>query len=99
MQQGRQDAKRGKVGVRNSDDTPVRAGCPIEHPRRNLQPPIQCPTGKAAAEDRCAILLDHFMNVNLPPRPRMPWIKKLALRAGPVGVPSLSCTMPCASGQ
>ncbi|MBZ0164054.1 MAG: hypothetical protein K8H74_15230, partial [Notoacmeibacter sp.] len=45
-----------------------------------------------AAEDRSGTLLDHLMDMDLPPSPRVPWIKKLALNAGPVGVPSLSCT-------
>jgi AraC-like DNA-binding protein len=31
------------------------------------------------------------MNMDLATRPRMPWIEKLALRAGSVGVPSPSC--------
>lgn len=38
-------------------------------------------------------LLDHLMNVNTTPGPRMPWIKKVAF-LGPVGVLSSCCTTP-----
>ena len=88
---GRQGAERSKVDVRGRTDGPTRAGCPIEHPRRNLQPSIRYLAGKAAAEHRRVILVDHFMNADVATRPRMPWINKFALD-GPMGVPSSSCT-------
>jgi hypothetical protein len=90
-EQCRQGANRGKVDIRRNRDAPVRAGQSIKHPRRNLQPPVQWLARKGAAEDRRVTLLDHFMDKDLPLSPGMPWIKKLALNTGPVGVPSLSC--------
>jgi hypothetical protein len=92
MEQARQGAKRGKIDIGSSRHTPARARGPIEHPRRNLQPSIRCLAGKAAAENRCVTLVDHFMNVDMAARPRMPWIEKLPLLS-PVGVLSSSCTL------
>jgi hypothetical protein len=92
MQKPRQSTKHGKVDARRNRDVPVHTGRPVEHPRRNLQQAIQCAAGKAAAQNRCVILLDHFMDMDLLPSPGMPRIKKLTLHTGPMGVPSLSCT-------
>lgn len=92
MEKPGQGAKHGKVDARGGRDAPARANHPVEHPSRNLQPPVRRPAGKAAAEDRR--LLDHFMDVNLTPSPGMPRIKRLALDTSPVGVPSSSCTTP-----
>jgi hypothetical protein len=68
---------------------PGRAGRPIEHPGRNLQPSPGCLTREAATENLSASLLNHLMNMDQASGPRMPRIKKLGLR-DPVGVPS-SC--------
>ena len=59
---------------------------PIEHPDRDLQPPIGSDPGQATAERYPACLLDHLVNVNTLPNPGMPPIEKLAF-LGPVGVP------------
>jgi len=75
----------------NSRDTPPRASRAIEHPGRDLQPPIRCVAREAAAENRRTMLLNHLMNVDLATCPRMPWIEKLVM-IGPVGVPSSCCT-------
>jgi hypothetical protein len=64
---------------------PRLAGEPIEHPDRDLQPPIGSDPGQATAERYPACLLDHLVNVNTSPNPAMPLIEKLAL-PGPVGV-------------
>jgi hypothetical protein len=77
----------------DSADTPSRTDCPIEHPGRNLQPPIRCRTREAAAENLLASPLDHFMDVGLATRPWMPRIKKLTF-LDPVGVPLSCCTTP-----
>jgi hypothetical protein len=82
VEQFRQGAQRGKVDVRSSRDAPARAEAPIEHPPGNLQPAIRYPARKTAAENLCFVLVDHFMNMDLATRPGMPWIEKLALRAG-----------------
>jgi hypothetical protein len=80
--------------VRRSRGTPTRACDPIEHPGWNLQPSIRYLTGKAATEDRCIILVDDFVNVDLMPGPGMPRIKKLAPITSNVGVLSSNCIMP-----
>src|SRR5260370_37235326 len=71
-------------------NTPGRAGRPIEHPGRNLQPSPGCLTREAATENLSASLLNHLMNMDQASGPRMPRIKKLVLR-DPVGVPSSCC--------
>src|SRR5260370_25661393 len=73
-------------------NTPGRAGRPIEHPGRNLQPSPGCLTREAATENLSASLLNHLMNMDQASGPRMPRIKQLVLR-DPVGVPSSFCTM------
>ena len=57
-----------------------RAGRPIEHPGRNLQPSPGSPTSEAATQNLSASLLNHLMNMDQASGPRMPRIKKLALR-------------------
>ena len=76
--------------IRSGANTPGRAGRPIEHPGRNLQPSPGCPTREAATENLSASLLDHLMNMDQASGPRMPRIKKLVL-PDPVGVPSSCC--------
>ena len=66
-------------------NAPRGAGRAIEHPGRDLQPPIGCLAREAAAEHIPVSLLDYLMNVNITPAPGMPGIKKLPL-PGPVGV-------------
>lgn len=65
----------------------------IKHPGRNFQPPIGGVAGETAAENLPVGVLDHLMNVNTTPGPRMPRIKKLAF-LGPVGVLSWCCSTP-----
>src|SRR4030088_3746889 len=77
------------VNIGSGANTPGRAGRPIEHPGRNLQPSPGCLTREAATENLSASLLNHLMNMDQASGPRMPRIKKLILR-DPVGVPS-SC--------
>jgi len=50
----------------------------------------------AASSDRAARFLDHLMDSNNPPNPRMPSIRDLALGTdvGAVGVLSSCCTTP-----
>src|SRR3984893_4669285 len=79
------------VNIGSGANTPGRAGRPIEHPGRNLQPSPGCPTREAATENLSASLLNHLMNMDQASGPRMPRIKKLVLR-DPVGVPSSCCT-------
>jgi hypothetical protein len=79
------------VNIGSGANTPGRAGRPIEHPGRNLQPSPGCPTREAATENLSASLLNHLMNMDQTSGPRMPQIKKLVLR-DPVGVPSSCCT-------
>jgi hypothetical protein len=88
-----QGAKPDKIDPRSRRDAPTRADHPVEHPRWDLKPTVRRLSGKAAAENRRVTLLDHFMNMDLPPGPGMPRIKKLALNTDPVGVPSSSCIM------
>ncbi len=55
----------------------------------------------AASSDRTARLLDHLMDSNNPPSPRMPSIRDLALGAdvGAVGVLSSCSTIPADGTQ
>ena len=91
-QQRCQGTERGEVDSRISHDAPVRAGRSVEHPGRNLQPPMQCLARKGAAENRRVLLVDNLVDKDLPSGPGMARVKKLALKADPVGVPSSSCT-------
>src|SRR3981081_84096 len=92
LQQRCQGGEHRKVNIRSGANTPGRAGRPIEHPGRNLQPSPGRPTREAATEKLSARLLNHLMNMHQASGPRMPRIKKLVLR-DPVGVPSSCCTM------
>jgi hypothetical protein len=87
-----QSAKHGKIDVRGGCDAPTRAENPVEHPRRDLKPSVRRLSGKTATEDRSVTLFDHFMDMDLPPGPGMPRIKKLALNTSTVGVPLSSCS-------
>jgi hypothetical protein len=95
MKKRSQRAKHRKVYVRSSPDAPTRAEHPIEHPPWDLKPSIRLLSRNAATEDRSVTLLDHFMDVDLPPGPGMPRIKEFTLNIGPVGVPLSSCTTRC----
>src|SRR6202022_641246 len=92
LQQRCQGGEHRNVNIGSGANTPGRAGRPIEHPGRNLQPSPGCPTREAATENLSASLLNHLMNMDQASGPRMPRIKKLVLR-DPVGVPSSCCTM------
>src|SRR6202022_1585690 len=92
LQQRCQGGEHRKVNIGSGANTPGRAGRPIEHPGRNLQPSPGCPTREAATENLSARLLNHLMNMDQASCPRMPRIKKLVLR-DPVGVASSCCTM------
>ena len=89
---GRQSTERGNIDTGKWSNPPSRARRPIEHPGRDLQPSVRGLAGKAAAEDGDVALVDHLMNMDLPPGPRMPRVEKLS-SSGPVGVPSSSCTI------
>src|SRR6266403_823739 len=90
LQQRCQGGEHRNVNIGSGANTPGRAGRPIEHPGRNLQPSPGCPTREAATENLYASLLNHLMNMDQASCPRMPRIKKLVLR-DPVGVPSSCC--------
>src|SRR6266404_4285609 len=92
LQQRCQGGEHRNVNIGSGANTPGRAGRPIEHPGRNLQPSPGCPTREAATENLSASLLNHLMNMDQASGPRMPRIKKLVLR-DPVGVPSSCCIM------
>src|SRR5258705_10827515 len=92
LQQRCQGSEHRNVNIGSGANTPGRAGRPIEHPGRNLQPSPGCLTREAATENLYASLLNHLMNMDQASGPRMPRIKKLGLR-DPVGVPSSCCTM------
>lgn len=73
LQQCHQDAKRSGIdmwgrAMRHAVQTA------IKHPGRNFQPPIGGVAGETAAENLPVGLLDHLMNVNTTPGPRMPRI-------------------------
>src|ERR1700730_17850646 len=91
LQQRCQGGEHRNLNIGSGANTPGRAGRPIEHPGRNLQPSPGCPTREAATENLSASLLNHLMNMDQASGPRMPRIKKLVLR-DPVGVPSSCCT-------
>src|SRR5258707_201515 len=91
MQQRCQGGEHRNVNIGSGAHTPGRAGRPIEHPGRNLQPSPGCPTTEAATENLSVRLLNHLVNIDQASGPRMPRIKKLVLR-DPVGVPSSCCT-------
>src|ERR1700737_1852578 len=93
LQQRCQGGEHRNVNIGSSANTPGRAGRPIEHPGRNLQPSPGCLTREAATENLSASLPNHLMNMDQASGPRMPRIKKLVLR-DPVGVPSSCCTTP-----
>src|SRR6476660_5220451 len=92
LQQRCQGGEHRNVNIGSGANTPGRAGRPIEHPGRNLQPSPGCATREAATENLSASLLNNLMNMDQASGPRMPRIKKLVLRA-PVGVPPSCCTM------
>ena len=92
LQQRCQGGEHRNVNIGSGANTPGRAGRPIEHPGRNLQPSPGCSTREAATENLSASLLNNLMNMDQASGPRMPRIKKLVLR-DPVGVPSSCCTI------
>ena len=94
LQKLSQGAERGKLDLRGRRHAPAHAGRPLEHPRRNFQPPAGHLTGQTAAENRHITLLDYFVDMDLQPRPWMPWVAELAFNSGPVGVQLSSCTIP-----
>ena len=90
-----QSARRGQR-EEASTMRPTRRGRPSKHPRP--EPPTSesdaRPDKAGMRKTSASFLSSNFMNTGLASLPRMPWIKKLALRTGPVGVPSLSCITP-----
>src|SRR6202048_2357214 len=86
------------VNIGSGANTPGRAGRPIEHPGRNLQPSPGCLTREAATENLYASLLNHLMNMHQASGPRMPRIKKLGLR-DPVGVVQGSADLAASSAE
>src|SRR5260370_41052275 len=91
LEEGCQGGELSNLNIGSGGNTPGRAGRPIEHPGRNLQPSPGCPTREAATENLSARLLNHLMNMDQASGPRMPRIKKLV--RDPVGVPSSCCTI------
>ena len=70
------------------------AGQPVEHPGRQFLPAARA-RATSAAHHLAGRLLDHLVDTDDAPSPGMPGIKNLPLLSpfGPVGVPSLGCTM------
>jgi hypothetical protein len=64
-QQRRQFAESANLNMRKIDNAPTATGRAVEHPGRNLQPPIQRRTRAAATEYFYASLLDDLVYVNL----------------------------------
>jgi hypothetical protein len=71
-----------------------RARCPIQHPRRQLEPAVRASLGKTTSNDPAPHPLHRFMDGNDAPKPWMPAIADLVF-VGPVGVPSSRCTTRC----
>ena len=73
----------------------VSVGCArgaIEHPCRNLQPPLDLRAVQSAAQGYVGSLFDHLVNKDVAPAPRMKPIQNVPAN-GPVGVPKPPCTM------
>jgi hypothetical protein len=85
VQQCRQTLQSRHRGNRRHPNLPALARRPIEHPDGNLQPSVGRDTAQATAKRSPACLLDHIVNVNSSPRPRVPRVENLA-PLGPVGV-------------
>jgi len=68
----------------------VKASRPLEHPDRNLQPPIRIRPAQCAAENDATSLVDRLLDHNLHPEPRMPRIQQFP-QNGPVGVLKPCC--------
>src|SRR5215831_11792957 len=72
----------------------VSVGCArgaIEHPCRNLQPPLDLRAVQSAAQGYAGSLFDHLVNKDVAPAPRMKPIQNVPAN-GPVGVPKPPCT-------
>ena len=65
----------------------------IEHPSRNLQPSSSIRPVKRATENGAPRPLDHRMDANIAPKPRMKAIQNFS-PSRPVGVLKLRCTTP-----
>lgn len=63
----------------------------VEHPRRNLEPPVRRCSSLAAAESIPTRPLDLLINVNTTPSPAVPAIENFS-NFGPVGVATPRCT-------
>src|SRR5262249_21155652 len=90
-QQRRQQPERCHINMGNGARPAPAAGCPINHPGRDLKPTIAGSARQAAAANLSATLVDYLMNMDYASGPSMPRISKLAL-LGPVGLPSSRCT-------
>jgi len=67
----------------------------IEHPSRNLQPSSGNRAVKRATENDAPRPLDHRMDANIAPKPRMKAIQNFSPSC-PVGVLKLRCTIAVA---
>lgn len=65
---------------------------PVEHPHRQFEQALRRLAVQATTSDMPARLLQHLMDIDDAPRPRMPRAENVAL-LGPVGVLEPRCTM------
>nr|BAF03305.1 hypothetical protein [Novosphingobium sp. KA1] len=65
----------------------------VEHPRRNLEPPVRSRSRLATAQINRTGSFDLLMDVDMPASPGMPAIENFS-NFGPVGVASPCCTTP-----
>nr|BAC56755.1 hypothetical protein [Novosphingobium sp. KA1]BAF03273.1 hypothetical protein [Novosphingobium sp. KA1] len=63
----------------------------VEHPRRNLEPPVRSRSRLATAQINRTGSFDLLMDVDMPASPGMPAIENFS-NFGPVGVASPCCT-------
>jgi len=74
-----------------SRHTHLGAGCPIEHPRRDLKPTVRIQTAQAAAKYYAVRLIDRCVNADPKIKPRMPLVQQFS-KLGSVGVLKRCCT-------
>ena len=89
-QEVRQGAKCGHISMRSRTRLPGHLCCRLEHPARNLLPPVAGRSRQAASVKHRAASRHGLMDDNRTIGPRMPRVKQLA-NLRPVGVPSSCC--------
>ena len=92
LNQGLQPGKCSNMHVRMRLDSDGSACSAVKHPHRKLRASTRRVAVATTPADIGRRSLDHLVNVNNAPSPRVKKIKYLA-RLGPVGVASLCCTM------